>query len=429
MSACRARSGARWSSDCTRARRSRRDTLRCRSSSTQSCRTSPQPTTPSSRPPSTSAPKPSSVRVNEPASSPPTSTWWCRRPSPGSPCRRSRPGSPTGSACDPTYAGCRCSDSAVWPGLPGWRGCTICWSVTPDQVGVLLSVELCSLTLQRDDPSMANLVASGLFGDGGCGRGRGRLRAPRARPDHRRHPSRTCTPTPSERWAGTSVRPASRSSSGRRCPTSSRCTWPTTSRRLLAAHDLDLTDVGVWVAHPGGPKVLTAVQDALGLPAAHFAQDLAVAGRGRQPVVGVGAARTRCHRWPPTPAPGTYGLLFAMGPGFCAELVLLAVVTPMTWYVVLLALVGRRAAGRAGGLQAQCCLEPRPRRPGVRVRPLPGDGRAAHRPARRLPGRADRGRPAVHPGAGLADAGARRRVAGVCAGGASRRSAGSGTPG
>src|SRR5438309_1216237 len=36
----------------------------------------------------------------------------------------------------------------------------------PDQVAVLVSVELCSLTVQRDDVSMANLVASGLFGDG-----------------------------------------------------------------------------------------------------------------------------------------------------------------------------------------------------------------------------------------------------------------------
>jgi alkylresorcinol/alkylpyrone synthase len=36
----------------------------------------------------------------------------------------------------------------------------------PDDVAVLLSVELCSLTMQRDDTSTANLVASGLFGDG-----------------------------------------------------------------------------------------------------------------------------------------------------------------------------------------------------------------------------------------------------------------------
>src|ERR1700761_9775497 len=36
----------------------------------------------------------------------------------------------------------------------------------PDQVAVLLSVELCSLTWQRDDFKVANLIATGLFGDG-----------------------------------------------------------------------------------------------------------------------------------------------------------------------------------------------------------------------------------------------------------------------
>src|SRR5690606_8773376 len=36
----------------------------------------------------------------------------------------------------------------------------------PDAVAALVSVELCSLTLQRDDRSVANVVASGLFGDG-----------------------------------------------------------------------------------------------------------------------------------------------------------------------------------------------------------------------------------------------------------------------
>jgi len=33
----------------------------------------------------------------------------------------------------------------------------------PDQVGVLLAVELCSLTLQRNDSSVANLVAASLL--------------------------------------------------------------------------------------------------------------------------------------------------------------------------------------------------------------------------------------------------------------------------
>jgi alkylresorcinol/alkylpyrone synthase len=36
----------------------------------------------------------------------------------------------------------------------------------PGETAVLLSVELCSLTLQREDLSVANIIASGLFGDG-----------------------------------------------------------------------------------------------------------------------------------------------------------------------------------------------------------------------------------------------------------------------
>src|SRR5919112_3675941 len=36
----------------------------------------------------------------------------------------------------------------------------------PGEVAVLVSVELCSLTVQRDDVTVPNLVASGLFGDG-----------------------------------------------------------------------------------------------------------------------------------------------------------------------------------------------------------------------------------------------------------------------
>src|SRR5213076_1777936 len=35
-----------------------------------------------------------------------------------------------------------------------------------NEIAALLAVELCSLTLQREDLSVANLIASGLFGDG-----------------------------------------------------------------------------------------------------------------------------------------------------------------------------------------------------------------------------------------------------------------------
>ena len=38
----------------------------------------------------------------------------------------------------------------------------------PKAAAVFVSVELCSLTLQKEDLSVANIVASGLFGDGGA---------------------------------------------------------------------------------------------------------------------------------------------------------------------------------------------------------------------------------------------------------------------
>ena len=36
----------------------------------------------------------------------------------------------------------------------------------PAEVAALVSVELCTLTLQREDLTVANLISSGLFGDG-----------------------------------------------------------------------------------------------------------------------------------------------------------------------------------------------------------------------------------------------------------------------
>jgi alkylresorcinol/alkylpyrone synthase len=36
----------------------------------------------------------------------------------------------------------------------------------PEEIALLLSVELCSLTWQDDDQSIANLISCGLFGDG-----------------------------------------------------------------------------------------------------------------------------------------------------------------------------------------------------------------------------------------------------------------------
>jgi alkylresorcinol/alkylpyrone synthase len=77
------------------------------------------------------------------------------------------------------------------------------------------------------------------------------------------------------------------------------------------------------VAHPGGPKVLEAMARALDLPASALRRtwaSLAQVGNLSSSSVLHVLADTLADPPPPAGAPG---VLLAMGPGFCSELVLL----------------------------------------------------------------------------------------------------------
>jgi alkylresorcinol/alkylpyrone synthase len=192
----------------------------------------------------------------------------------------------------------------------------------PDEVAVLLSVELCSLTFQSGDASTANLVASGLFGDGAaavvaCG-------ARRAAAGPTVIASRSRLYPDTQRLMGWDI-----TGNGFRVVLDAGV--PEVVRKNLAAdvdgfladHGLERDDVTAWVCHPGGPKVLDAVAEALELPA----EALDLTWRSLESVGNMSSSSvlhvlrdTLAERPPP---PGTAGLLLAMGPGFCAELVLL----------------------------------------------------------------------------------------------------------
>jgi alkylresorcinol/alkylpyrone synthase len=92
---------------------------------------------------------------------------------------------------------------------------------------------------------------------------------------------------------------------------------------FLASEGLALADVGTFVCHPGGPKVLEAFEEALELPEGALEltwKSLREVGNLSSASVLLVLGDTLAA---PAPAPGSYGLLLAMGPGFCAELVLL----------------------------------------------------------------------------------------------------------
>jgi alkylresorcinol/alkylpyrone synthase len=194
----------------------------------------------------------------------------------------------------------------------------------PREVAVLLSVELCSLTLQPEDLSIPNLIASGLFGDGAAAV----VLVGAERPEGAGGPqvlaSRSSFYYDTERVMGWDI-----SERGFQVVLSAEV--PEMVRRhlrrdvdgFLAEQGLTRADITSWVAHPGGPKVLETMQEVLELPA----EALAVTWRSLREVGNLSSTsvllvleETMAHHRPP---PGSLGLLLAMGPGFCAELVLL----------------------------------------------------------------------------------------------------------
>ena len=132
----------------------------------------------------------------------------------------------------------------------------------PDEVAVLVSVELCSLTVQRDDSSVPNLVASGLFGDGAAAVVA--IGSTREAPEGSRVEvlgSRSHLYPDSERTMGWDVTAGGlRIVLDANVPDMVRAYLPADVDGFLADAGLSRSDVEWWVAHPGGPKVLEAIQ-------------------------------------------------------------------------------------------------------------------------------------------------------------------------
>jgi alkylresorcinol/alkylpyrone synthase len=199
----------------------------------------------------------------------------------------------------------------------------------PDAVAVLMSVELCSLTLQRDDASLPNLVGSGLFGDGAAavvavGHRRAATLADGSRVQPEVLATRSRLYPDSERTMGWDV-----GAGGLKIvldgavPDVVRAHVGGDVRRFLADHGLGHDDVEWYVAHPGGPKVLEALQETLGIDRDALGvtwDSLRRLGNLSSASVLHVLADTLATR---PPRPGSYGLMLAMGPGFCSELVLL----------------------------------------------------------------------------------------------------------
>jgi alkylresorcinol/alkylpyrone synthase len=198
----------------------------------------------------------------------------------------------------------------------------------PGQIALLLSVELCSLTWQDDDQSIANLISCGLFGDGAAAvaitGSEVALPATRLPAGPAILATRSTFYRKTEQVMGWDI-----GDSGFTIVLSPDVPKVVLENlrgdadRFLAENGLTLADVGSWIFHSGGPKVLEAAEAALGLSK----DALALSWKSLREVGNLSAASVLMvlaeamdrHRG----APGSYSILAAMGPGFCLELVLL----------------------------------------------------------------------------------------------------------
>src|SRR5271163_4785792 len=192
----------------------------------------------------------------------------------------------------------------------------------PDQAAALLSVELCSLTLQRDDISMAHLISAMLFGDGAAA-------AVVVGDDvDSNGPEILATKSifypNTERVMGWDI-----SEKGFHIVLSPEV--PDTVLKylgrdvdeFLGEQGLKRSDIKSWVMHTGGPKVLEATAQALGITS----KDLEASWNCLRKVGNISSTSVLLvledvyrHR---RPQPGELSILAAMGPGFCSELLLL----------------------------------------------------------------------------------------------------------
>lgn len=192
----------------------------------------------------------------------------------------------------------------------------------PGQVAALLAVELCSLTIQRDDLSIANLISAALFGDGaaavlvtGSEKEAAGPEILATRSVFYPHTEQVMGWDISEKGFTIVLSPE--------VPAMVERHWAHDVDEFLSENGLSRKDIGSWILHSGGPKVLAAMAATLKLPDRALEASwecLRRVGNISSVSVLLVLEEVMQHR---RPAPGTFGLLGAMGPGFCSELVLL----------------------------------------------------------------------------------------------------------
>jgi alkylresorcinol/alkylpyrone synthase len=190
----------------------------------------------------------------------------------------------------------------------------------PKEAALHLCVELCTLTFQFDDISMANLVATSLFGDGASAClmvGDEHPLAHKAKLDIIDGQSQFYPQT--ERIMGWDIK-----STGFQIvlsgdvPSIVKDNVPKNIESFISKHKLTLDDIEYMIGHPGGPKVLVALAESLGKPESFLKYSYeSLKENGNMSSVSVmNVLEKTLER---EKLKNRVSLMMAMGPAFCSE--------------------------------------------------------------------------------------------------------------
>ncbi len=197
----------------------------------------------------------------------------------------------------------------------------------PKSAALLIAVEICSLAFQRDDFSKSNIIATSLFSDGAAA-------ALVVGPEHRLFDCRGVNLIDSlsttfynslDVMGWEVVDTGLKVIFSKDIPTIARKYVKPNIMELLYKHNLTLGDIKHFITHPGGPKVISAYEESLGLPTGSLELSRKILrehGNMSSPTVLYVLNEFLQNR---KYSSGDYGLISALGPGFSSEIILFQV--------------------------------------------------------------------------------------------------------
>jgi alkylresorcinol/alkylpyrone synthase len=190
----------------------------------------------------------------------------------------------------------------------------------PKEALIFLSVEICGLTLNLKDLSIPNIISTGLFGDGAAAvlmvgdehplASQGALKFIDAQSEF--------FPNTEEVMGWDFTDEGLKIVLNEMVPAIAHEKIPPFVQSFLKKNQVEQSDLGVYMCHPGGPKVLTALEEALDLTKGELKRSWdGLKTYGNMSSVSVlfvikEVLENREYE-------GQYGFMLSMGPAFCAE--------------------------------------------------------------------------------------------------------------